>query len=111
MQGNGTGNGCCQPSGDYITTMVDRTVDQSYKFMLQTFVKKEGTNLHHRRPIHPDARRPGTRLLSACRKSPTRTETNAAEIEKLLGDDQRDVFHVSERRFEVEQVFQERSDD
>lgn len=45
FEGNGNGNGCCQPAGQYYTTMVDKTVDQSYKFTLQTFVKKEGTQL------------------------------------------------------------------
>lgn len=44
-EGNGNGNGCCQPTGLYYTEMIDKTIDQSYKSTLQTFVKKEGTSL------------------------------------------------------------------
>jgi len=45
FEGNGGGNGCCAQVGTYFTQMIDRTVDQSFTFNLQTFVKKEGTEL------------------------------------------------------------------
>jgi hypothetical protein len=82
-EGNGNGNGCCQPSGDYITTMVDRTVDDSYKFMLQTFVKKEGTNLRTG-DLYPNTGDLATTFVGVPKIADTYGD-KAAEIEKFLG--------------------------
>lgn len=81
---NAHGTGCCQPSGDYITTMVDRTVDQSYKFMVQMFVKKEGTNIFTGDLSIPMPGDLHTTFVGAPKIADTYGD-KAAEIEKFLG--------------------------
>jgi hypothetical protein len=89
-EGQGGTNGCCQPSGQYLTALVDKLVDKSYQYTLQSFVKKEGTQLFTGDAYIP---MPGTRSTTADLNTtfvgiPKIAETygtSATDIEQFLG--------------------------